>query len=147
MWSDWPVVCDCGFSLSALWCPFSVPTVLLGLLLPWTWGISSQLLQQSTAAAPYLGRGVCPLCRCSYAAQLPLHLFIALSVKVSFYDLKVRKNLGEGNGNPLQWSCLENPMDRGAWWATVHGVTKSRTQLSDFMFTSLSYHGYFFHIY
>ena len=34
---------------------------------------------------------------------------------------------GEGHGNPLQCSCLENPMDRGAWWATVHGVTKSRT--------------------
>ena len=34
---------------------------------------------------------------------------------------------GEGNGNPLQYSCLENPMDRGAWWATVHGVTKSQT--------------------
>ena len=38
---------------------------------------------------------------------------------------------GEGNGNPLQYSCLENPMDRGAWWATVHRVAKSRTQLSD----------------
>ena len=36
---------------------------------------------------------------------------------------------GEGNGNPLQYSYLENPMDRGAWWATVHRVTKSRTQL------------------
>ena len=34
---------------------------------------------------------------------------------------------GEGNGNPLQYSCLENPMDRGAWWATVHGVTKGQT--------------------
>ena len=34
-----------------------------------------------------------------------------------------------GNGNPLQYSCLENPMDRGAWWATVHGVAKSRTRL------------------
>ena len=34
---------------------------------------------------------------------------------------------GEGNGNPLQCSCLKNPMDGGAWWATVHGVTKSRT--------------------
>ena len=34
---------------------------------------------------------------------------------------------GEGNGNPLQYSCLENCMDRGAWWATVHGVTKSQT--------------------
>ena len=39
---------------------------------------------------------------------------------------------GEGNGNPLQYSCLENPMERGAWRATVHGVAKSRTQLSDF---------------
>ena len=42
---------------------------------------------------------------------------------------------GEGNGNPLQYSCLENPMDGGAWWATVHGVAKSRTQLSNFTFT------------
>ena len=39
MWSDWLVVCDCGFSLSALWCPLSVPTVLLRFLLPWMWGI------------------------------------------------------------------------------------------------------------
>ena len=38
---------------------------------------------------------------------------------------------GGGNGNPLQYSCLENPMDRGAWWATVHGVTKSQTRLSN----------------
>ena len=37
---------------------------------------------------------------------------------------------GEGNGNPLQYSCLENPMDRGAWRATVHGVAKGRTRLS-----------------
>ena len=39
---------------------------------------------------------------------------------------------GEGNGNPLQYSCLENPMDGGAWWATAHGVAKSWTRLSDF---------------
>ena len=39
---------------------------------------------------------------------------------------------GEGNGNPLQYSCLENPMDRGAWWATVHGVANSQTRLRDF---------------
>ena len=39
---------------------------------------------------------------------------------------------GEGNGNPLQYSCLENPMDGGAWWATVHGISKSWTRLSDF---------------
>ena len=38
---------------------------------------------------------------------------------------------GGGNDNPLQYYCLENPMDRGAWWATVHGAMESRTQLSD----------------
>ena len=42
---------------------------------------------------------------------------------------------GEGDGTPPQYSCLENPMDGGAWWAAVQGVTKSRTQLSDFTFT------------
>ena len=60
MWSDWLVVCDCGFSLSAFWCSLSVPTILPGFLLPWTWGIFSRLLQQSTAAALYLGYGVVP---------------------------------------------------------------------------------------
>ena len=44
-------------------------------------------------------------------------------------------DLREGNGTQLQYSCLENPMDRGAWRAAVHGVAKSRTQLSDFTFT------------
>ena len=41
-----------------------------------------------------------------------------------------RRSPGEGNGNPLQYSCLENPMDRGAWWATVHWVAKSQTCLT-----------------
>ena len=45
---------------------------------------------------------------------------------------------GEGNGTPLQYSCLENPMEGEAWWATVHGVVKSRTRLSDFTY-SLTY--------
>ena len=43
--------------------------------------------------------------------------------------------VGEGNGTPLQYSCLENPVDGGAWKAAVHGVTKSQTRLSDFPFT------------
>ena len=47
---------------------------------------------------------------------------------------------GEGKGNPLQYSCLENPMDRGAWWATVHGVAKSRTRLSDFTSLQCFFH-------
>ena len=41
----------------------------------------------------------------------------------------------EGNGTPLQYSCLENPMDGGAWWAAVHGVTEGQTRLSNFTFT------------
>ena len=45
------------------------------------------------------------------------------------------RSSGEGNGNPLQYSCLGNPRDRGAWWPTVHGVAKSQTRLSDFTFT------------
>ena len=47
----------------------------------------------------------------------------------------IKLNDGEGDGTPLQNSCLENPMDGGAWWAAVHGVAKSRTRLSDFTFT------------
>ena len=48
----------------------------------------------------------------------------------------VQVNLGEGNGTPLQYSCLENPIDGGAWWAAVYGVAKSRTRLSDFTLLS-----------
>ena len=60
VWLDWLVFCKYGFSVSALWCLLATPTVLLGFLLPWVWGISSRLFQQSAAAAPYLGRGVSP---------------------------------------------------------------------------------------
>ena len=47
----------------------------------------------------------------------------------------VKSYFGEGNGNPLQYSCLESPMDGGDWWAAVHGVAKSWAWLSDFTFT------------
>ena len=60
--------------------------------------------------------------------QIPLSLSMGISEEVALL-------LGEGNGNPLQYSCLENPMDGGAWWAAVHGVAKNRTRLSDFTFT------------
>ena len=53
--------------------------------------------------------------------------------KVDLWLLRVVN--GEGNGTLLQYSCLENPMDGGAWWAAVHGVAKCRTRLSDFTFT------------
>ena len=51
------------------------------------------------------------------------------------YLLLFRLRFGEGNDTPLQYSCLENPMDGGAWWAAVHGVATSGTRLSDFTFT------------
>ena len=44
----------------------------------------------------------------------------------------LERSPGEGNGYPLHYSCLENPMDRGAWWPTVHGVARSQIQLSDY---------------
>ena len=49
--------------------------------------------------------------------------------------LELCRKFGKGHGTPLQYSCLENPMDGGAWWAAVHGVVKSWTQLRDFTFT------------
>ena len=52
------------------------------------------------------------------------------------YLTSMQSTSGDGNGTPLQSSCLENPMDGGAWWAAVHGVSKSWTQLSDFTLTS-----------
>ena len=54
---------------------------------------------------------------------------------VVHFSALTRKQVGEGNGTPLQYSCLENPMDGGAWKAAVHGVAKSWTRLSDFTFT------------
>ena len=65
-------------------------------------------------------------------ASLVAHMVKNLpAVQETRFSPSVGKIPGEGNGNRLQNSCLENPMDRGAWWATVHGVTKSWTQLSD----------------
>ena len=57
----------------------------------------------------------------------------------------LQRSPGERNGNPLQYSCLENPMDEGAWWATVHGVTKSRTRLSNFTHSLTLYLHYLHH--
>ena len=69
-----------------------------------------------------------------------IHLEVFLRAKFLkfvclFFHVTIRKQSGEGNDTPLQYSCLENPMDRGSWWAVVHGVAKSWTRLSDFTFT------------
>ena len=81
---------------------------------------------------------------------LPSEHWVALSVSVLYHDHSALKILillgwwfkmslwlfiGEGNGTPLQYSCLENPMDGGAWKAAVHGVAEGRTRLNDFTFT------------
>ena len=80
-------------------------------------------------------------------SQKPINIFpslVAQTVKRLAYKVGdlgsipgSGRSSGEGNDNPLQYTCLENPMDRGAWRATVHGVAKSRTRLSDFTFTYL----------
>ena len=61
-----------------------------------------------------------------------VHLCYKLNVRIL---TSIAKVFGEGNGTPLQYSCLENPMDGGAWWAAVHEVAKHWTRLSDFTFT------------
>ena len=81
VWLDWLVFCEYGFNVSALWCPLATPTILLGFLLPWVWGISSRLLQQGTATAPYLGRGVSPYRRRSWPSVSNLRI----SNLVSFF--------------------------------------------------------------
>ena len=62
-------------------------------------------------------------------------VFFPLDIHLGVELLDYKVGLGGGNGTPLQYSCLENPMDGGAWWAAVHGVAKSRTRLSNFTFT------------
>ena len=71
---------------------------------------------------------------------MPFHINFRIISPISTKSLAgifigIMLNIGEGNGTPLQYSCLESPMDRGAWWAAVHGVAKSWTRLSDFTFT------------
>ena len=61
---------------------------------------------------------------------MPVVVFVFVFFKSLYHNVS-----GEGNGTPLQYSCLENPMGRGAWWAAVHGVAKSRTRPIDLTFT------------
>ena len=70
---------------------------------------------------------------CTLALHNCASPLIPINAEVSLRWVNV--TCGEGNGHPLQYSCLENPMDRGAWWAAVHGVARSQTRLSDFTFT------------
>ena len=67
-------------------------------------------------------------CECRYSTQ------VSLQQVLTEIDIGNTSD-GEGSGAPLQYFCLENPMDKGAWWAAVHGVAKSQTRLSNFTFT------------
>ena len=91
---------------------------------------------------------VCMCVCCMYECDVCIYVFVhvvcmfayvfvvCMSVMyVYMYLCMLCMFVGEGNGTPLQYSCLENPMEGGAWWAAVHGIAKSRTRLSDFTFT------------
>ena len=75
----------------------------------------------------------------SAVMNIGVHVFLSIPVSSvcmsSSWIAGSYDSSGEGNGTPLQYSCLENPMDRGAWWAAVHGAAKSWKRLNDFTFT------------
>ena len=77
--------------------------------------------------------------KCDAFYPQTFHLCISKAIFLynhsAIINIKLTQFCREGNGTPLQYSCLENPMDGGAWWAAVHGVAKSLTRLSDFPFT------------
>ena len=111
------------------------PNVLLEFMLSSLLHLNSSELHfgQSEFKAPY---GENKNDNMTYLIGLLYRLTVIMVVKFLVY-LKCSINIiiGEGNGTPLQYSCLENPMDGGAWWATVHGGAKSQTRLRDFTFT------------
>ena len=95
VWLDWLVFCKYGFNVSALWCPLATPTILPGFLLPWAWGISSRLLQQSAATAPYLGRRVSPHRHPSWP---------------STWDISSRPSCACAASAPWTWGCSFWPL-------------------------------------
>ena len=76
-----------------------------------------------------------PIFSCPFLLLPGLELSSIWSLFQTLSSIHVCSIFGEGNGTPLQYSCLENPTDGGAWWAAVYGVVKSQTRLSDFTFT------------
>ena len=106
--------------------------------LPVVQGTLKSLLQHRSSKASILQRSAFftvqfshPYMTTGKTKALTRRIFVGKVMSLLFNTLS-RLVIGEGNGSPLQYSCLENLMDRGAWGATVHGVAKSRTRLSDF---------------
>ena len=120
--------------------PFSLQQECIG----WRW--SDRCLQQShdffTAHSPVPAWACAPhptprnwlLLSHFMSQEIVRHPLRSIGPKVNTNTKDLSHIIGEGDGTPLQCSCLENPMDGGAWWATVHGVSKNRTWLSDFTF-------------
>ena len=120
--------------------------VVISFFNAWKWKVKEKLLSRvRLLATPWTVAHQAPpsmrFSRQEYCNGVPLPSLIALTrrtfvgkVIALLFNMLSRLVIGEGNGNPLQYSCLENLMDGGAWWATVHGVAKSQTQLSDFTF-------------
>ena len=101
----------------------------LGLEDPLEKGQATALEKWTGYPLQYSGLENCTDCIVDTTEQLSFH-FMAERIQTH-----IMCACGEGNGTPLQYSCLENPMDGGAWQAAVHGVAKSQTRLSDFIFT------------
>ena len=78
-------------------------------------------------------QGIFPFHRSWTIWSRVIHIFLNYSFNICSIRIDITSLIG--NGTPFQYSCLENPMDGGAWWAAVHGVTKSQTRLSYFAFT------------
>ena len=99
---------------------------------PWTAARQASLSITNSQSLPKLTfiESVMPSNHLIHCHPLLLPPSIFPSIRVFFNELVLR--IEEGSGNPLQYSCLKNPIDRGAWKAAVHGVAKSQTQLSNF---------------
>ena len=145
-----------GSFLSIMWpkcwsfsiniCPSNEYSGLISFRMDWldlleVQGTLKSLLQHHSSKASILQRSAFFIVQLSHpymttgkTIALTRQTFVGQVMSLLFNMLS-RLVIGEGNGTPLQYSCLENPMDGGAWWAAVHGVAKSRTRLSDFPFT------------
>ena len=117
IWLSWVLVAAC-----------KLLTVACGL----SWRVRASSLTRERSQPPALGTHS-P--RHWVTRAVPCMFLHFMSDPTPLVFLHSVRSPGEGNGNLLQYSCLENPVDKGVWWTTVHGVSKSRTRLSDFTFT------------